>query len=204
MTHAERLRRQLRFGLGLAGLFVSTVVVTLAVLAVAATVVPRWHSTVVASGSMEPALRRGDTVIYVERTIDEVAIGEIVIFDGGHDVATIHRIVGIDEAGLLTTRGDANPSNDSAPVTADQLRGSGRIVVPWVGLLRLWWMDGRHALVIGIVVAIAFSLRVTRSATAPEADPWPAGSAPTPAVVALSEPLPVPPLGLLPTGGLTA
>lgn len=164
--------RQFRFGLGLGALFLSTVVLTLALLAVAATVIPRWHSTVVASGSMEPALRRGDTVVYVEKDIDEVDAPEVIVFDDDNDVKTIHRITSVNEDGTLTTRGDNNPSNDSSPVTADELHGAGRIVVPWVGLLRLWWMDGRHGLVMAIVLGLALALRATRLASGADGDPW--------------------------------
>lgn len=168
----EQFWRSFRFGVGLASVFLSTVVAVLAIVAVAATAVPRWSSTVVASGSMEPALRRGDTVVYVQKDIDEVDAPEVIIFDDDNAVKTIHRVVSVNDDGTLTTRGDANQSNDSSPVTADELHGAGRIVVPWVGLLRLWWIDGRHALVLAIVLGIALGLRGTRLASGPTADPW--------------------------------
>lgn|GEM_PF-3432063 len=158
-----------RFGVGLAAVFLSTVVVTLSVLAVAAAVVPRWHSTVVASESMLPALRRGDTVVYDERTIDEVGPDTVVVFeDEDRNLSIIHRVVTVNDDGTLTTRGDANPSNDSSPVTADEIRGAGRIVVPWVGLVRLWWLDGRHLLVISIIVGVMMSLHACRLLSDPE------------------------------------
>ncbi len=167
----ERFWPQFRFGIGLGALFLSTVVVTLALLAVAATVIPRWHSTIVASSSMEPALRRGDTVVYVEKEIDEVGPPDVIVFDDD-DVSTIHRVVSINEDGTLTTRGDNNASNDVSPVTANELHGSGRVVVPWVGMLRLWRTDGRHLLVIAIGLGVALGLRGTRLASGPDADPW--------------------------------
>lgn len=177
----DKYWRQFRFGLGLGSVFLSTVVVTLAVLAVAATVIPRWHSTIVASGSMEPALRRGDTVVYVERRVDEVDAPEVIVFDDDNDVKTIHRVVSVNDDGSLTTRGDANARNDSSPVTADEIHGAGRVVVPWVGLVRLWWIDGRHALVIATVLGIALMLRGTRLASGPDADPWAGQARLTPA-----------------------
>lgn len=189
--------RSFRFGVGLAALFLSTVAVTLAILAVATTVVPRWHSTVVASASMEPALRRGDTVAYVERDIDGVGVADVVVFDDDNGRKTIHRVVSVNEDATLTTRGDANPTNDSSPVTADELHGAGRLVIPWVGLLRLWWLDGRHALVISILIGIALSLRATRLASGPHADPWIGEARADPAAAWINDDAPRPEYALL-------
>lgn len=172
----NRLQRSLRFGLGLAGLFLSTVVVTLAVLAMAATLLPRWHSTVVASESMEPALRRGDVVAYSERDISDVGKDSIIVFDDD-GVSIIHRVVAVNDDGTLTTRGDANANNDRSPVTATELFGAGRLVVPWIGLPRLWWLEGRYALVVLTVAAVLIALRGSRLTTGAENDPW-AGTEP--------------------------
>lgn len=168
----DRFWLQFRFGLGLGAIFLSTVVVTLALLAVTATVIPRWHSTIVASGSMEPALRRGDTVVYVEKEIDEVDAPEIIVFDNESGVKTIHRIDEVNDDGTLTTRGDNNPNVDLSHVTADRLHGAGRVVVPWVGLVRLWWIDGRHGLVLAVILGLALGLRATRLASGADSDPW--------------------------------
>ncbi|WP_051071419.1 signal peptidase I [Ilumatobacter coccineus] len=166
-----RLQRSFRFGFGLTGLFLSTVALTLAVLAMVAMVVPRWHSTVVASESMEPALQRGDTVLYSEQDLDEVGVGTVVVFDS-NDVSVIHRVVDVNPDGTLVTRGDANQSNDSSPVTASELFGAGRVVVPWVGMVRLWWLDGRHELVVATLMVFLIALRGAGLSSERENDPW--------------------------------
>lgn len=77
---------------------------------------------------MEPALFAGDVVIY-RRNAPHPARGELVLFnhDGG---LVVHRVAGIDREGCLRTRGDANDSLDTEPVTADDVRGIVVVVVP--------------------------------------------------------------------------
>ena len=181
----DRFARSLRFGLGLAGMFLSTVVITLALVAVAATFVPGWHGTVVASGSMEPALRRGDAVIYAERSIDEVGEGTVVVFDNTNGISVIHRVVAVNDDGSVVTRGDANQSNDAGVLTGDRLDGAGRMVVPWIGLPRIWWSEGRHVLVVVTVLAVLVAARSAKMTNDPLNDPWSSRPVPAPSSVVL-------------------
>lgn len=90
--------------------------------------------TLVASGSMVPALRVGDVVITRDVPIDEVKVRDIVRYrQGGSDV--IHRVVEVRTDGderTLITRGDDN-NVDDPPVSAGQLKGKVILTIPKVG-----------------------------------------------------------------------
>jgi signal peptidase len=126
-------------------LFTLTVAAALGVLAVAAHLVPGWSSTIVASPSMSPALRIGDVVAYGAVGPDRVGVGTVVVFRADDGRRTVHRVAGVEPDGTLTTRGDANPTVDSAPVPPSAVEGRGLVLVPFVGVGRIWWGQQRWA-----------------------------------------------------------
>ncbi|MGE0599031.1 MAG: signal peptidase I [Dehalococcoidia bacterium] len=105
----------------------------------------------VRSGSMQPAISRGDLIVVKPVAISDVKEGDIVLFSSGGDgIPTVHRVAGINEVELrisdpatdsvdvqteyrLVTRGDANPEPDFAEVTSDQLLGEVWFTVPGGG-----------------------------------------------------------------------
>ena len=88
--------------------------------------------SVVLSGSMEPHLHVNDLVIVTPA--DSYSAGDVVVFQQNGDLI-IHRIIAIDEAaGTLTTKGDANNTEDE-PVALDQVKGRESFRVPFAGLL---------------------------------------------------------------------
>ncbi len=96
--------------------------------------------SVVLSGSMDPELKVND-LIFVRKT-DEIKVGQVVVFQTKTGVLTVHRIVKI-EGDTVTTKGDANTSEDP-PITKADIKGEvffvskggGRMVSyyqsPWV------------------------------------------------------------------------
>ena len=110
-------------------------------LAVVATRVFDFEVLTVRSGSMEPAIARGDLIVVKPQAIERVNEGDIVLFAAGGDgIPTVHRVVGINEIEFrvtdtatgavdssfdyrLVTKGDANPEPDTAEVDASRLRG---------------------------------------------------------------------------------
>ena len=68
----------------------------------------------VQSGSMAPAIEVGDAVLVRPVTEDEVRIGDIVSFYSPVEpgIVVTHRVVSIDGAGQVTTRGDGNAEED--------------------------------------------------------------------------------------------
>jgi signal peptidase len=103
-----------------------------------------WDSNVVVSGSMTPNVLKGDVVVTAEAPDKDLRPGHILLFDdvsrpGG--VPVLHRMVRRNDDGTITTRGDANASEDSTPVAPDKVRGLARLRVPFVGLPALWMRD---------------------------------------------------------------
>ncbi len=86
---------------------------------------------VVRGGSMEPVIHLG-SVIVIDRRATTPGIGSIVSFrEPGGDIIT-HRVVALDH-GRYVTRGDANASRDLAERSADQVVGTERFSVPYIG-----------------------------------------------------------------------
>lgn len=89
------------------------------------------------TGSMEPVLPVG-TIAVVDIGA-KAQVGDIFAYQNGRNVV-IHRVIAVDEHGY-TFKGDANPSQDAAKVTGEQLVGK---VVVKIKLLAWWikWMKG--------------------------------------------------------------
>ena len=121
-----------------------------------------WHSTLVTSGSMEPAVRTGDVVVLAP--IDAATVrdadlrGMVIQFDDPVRPGRIllHRVVDRDADGLLITKGDHNQSRDYAPVRPEGVRGVARLRVPYAGLPMLWLQTGETVplAALGLVIAL--------------------------------------------------
>ncbi len=102
-----------------------------------------WQPTAVTSGSMAPTIRAGDIVFVAEPTVDDVAQNAIIVFEAEDGQDILHRVFSV-EADRYITKGDANPTADTNPVTFDQINGVARLVVPIVGLPIVWWVTGDY------------------------------------------------------------
>ena len=121
-----------------------------------------WHVNVVMSGSMAPAIEPGDVVLSEPVEAPSLAAGQVALFEASDGRVLVHRVRTVASDGSLTTRGDANPNDDVAPVDATQVMGLARLRVPWIGLPAVWLAEGRWlplsasaALAAGAVAAIA-------------------------------------------------
>jgi signal peptidase I len=147
-----------------------------------------WQTLVIKSGSMAPRLQVGDTVV-VDRSGSAAALaGKIVTFhDPGGDRGLItHRILYRNPDGTFTTKGDANPTADGAPLPPSLIVGRPRMMVPLVGKPTVWVMHHAYAPLLATAGAL-FLLVMTVSRREPavldEAGPL---------VVELPETAPVP------------
>lgn len=89
----------------------------------------------IVSGSMSPAIDKGDVVIIKRVTPEEVAVGDVIQFRV-ESMPIAHRVVAIEEREggfVFRTKGDANPSVDTDPVLPEQVVGKVVMVVPKVG-----------------------------------------------------------------------
>jgi signal peptidase len=115
-----------------------------------------WKPMVVTTGSMQPAINPGDIVLAAPPEPDvRLDVGTVITFEDPNRPGELitHRIEAVNPDGTYSTRGDANSSADSYDVAPEELSGVGRLLVPSVGLPRVWMDEGRLAILVGWVIA---------------------------------------------------
>jgi signal peptidase len=121
-----------------------------------------WSPSVVLSGSMQPEVAPGDVVLAQPIAPQDLVPGRVIRFADPADAGRylVHRIVEVNPDGTIVTKGDANRVRDSRTVTASQVTGVLRLRVPWVGLPRLWVVNGAYGRLLALAgaVALAWSL----------------------------------------------
>lgn len=88
----------------------------------------------VISGSMEPEYPVG-SLIYV-KSVDpsEIEVGDVITYVLPNGTPSTHRVVGIDEENQhFYTKGDANKTEDGAPVSFKNLIGTPVFKIPYLG-----------------------------------------------------------------------
>ena len=92
---------------------------------------------IVRSGSMEPVIHTG-SVAFINHRNKEPQPGDIVTYrlagPSGQETLVTHRVVRV-RGGIYTTRGDANQTEDLAPVFRKQLVGTYLYQIPYAGYL---------------------------------------------------------------------
>lgn len=109
---------------------------------------------IVVSGSMEPQLYRGDTIIVHNTTWSDIRVGEIVVFElPKRNVPIVHRVQSITKSAsgklLYVTKGDNNPVDDRFLYQQAGLERIGRehIIGRECGIIRMityplvWWNE---------------------------------------------------------------
>ncbi len=157
--------RSLREGLGLAATTAALALLTCAAGLLwwsLAPVLVGWHPLLVLTGSMGHSAPPGSVVLVSPLNGQQVQPGGIVqvrdrqLTSGSY----LHRAVRYDDAGLLVTKGDANPGEDLPHVAAGQVLGRARLVVPLVGLPALWARQGAWLPLAGCLAAVFGALVV--------------------------------------------
>ena len=122
------------------GIFGTALAVATLVFVVLAPRIVGWQLVVVSGGSMEPTIHFGSVAVMREVEARPAA-GDVVMYSDparpGHVIT--HRVVVVSGDGsLLTTRGDANPANDAAPIPVSAVRGRYLFSVPYTGRFVTW------------------------------------------------------------------
>lgn len=82
-----------------------------------------YKPVVIISGSMEPDMKvNGISIVKQVDNIDNIEIGDILMFDTVEEGLVMHRAVDKDQFGIIT-KGDNNKFRDNWRVTNDNLRG---------------------------------------------------------------------------------
>ena len=140
--------------------FVVVLVVGLALLATAP-IMFGYEPVAVVSGSMEPAIKMADVVLTAPSDRQGLDAGTVINFE--QDGTTrLHRISEVTDQGYRTV-GDANPTPDTPLVAPSQIRGVGTLVIPFVGLPRLWLAEGQWLRLALAVVTVVAALYMSRA-----------------------------------------
>jgi signal peptidase len=95
-----------------------------------------FQPSIIASGSMRPALDVGDIAITVQTRTENIKVGDIIQYlRQGESAPIIHRVIQVDRAGGVTyivTKGDANDVPDD-PITVTQTLGKVVLIIPKLG-----------------------------------------------------------------------
>lgn len=102
-----------------------------------------YKPSAIMSNSMDPTFTKGALVILQKNTPPmDISIGDIIQYESHGRVIT-HRVIVIDQASdgsgnrVFTTKGDNNPSQD-LPVNQNQILGTVRAQIPFVGYPTVW------------------------------------------------------------------
>jgi signal peptidase len=119
-----------------------------------------WEASAVMSGSMAPAIQPGDLVAFMPYRGPVLAPGTIVSFEDPARPGTVttHRIVEVRDDSSYVTKGDANPTADSTPVTPEMIRGVARMVYPNAALPSYWWATQQYAPLAALILVTALAM----------------------------------------------
>ncbi len=164
------LRLVLRWAAGTA----AVLVLALALAVVAVPALAGARPLTVLSGSMEPALPVGSTVVVRPEPAEGIVVGDVVTFTdreegSGETRVVTHRVVEVRPGPEFVTRGDANDAPDQGVVAAADVLGVQWYHVPYVGLLRerLLTPPGAFFALGAVLLAAAVHLLVPRTRSAP-------------------------------------
>lgn len=88
----------------------------------------------VISGSMEPEYPVGSLIYVKEVDPSEIKVGDVITYVLPNETPSTHRVVRIDEENQhFYTKGDANKTEDGAPVHFKNLIGTPIFKIPYLG-----------------------------------------------------------------------
>lgn len=104
----------------------------------------KYQIIAIGSGSMEPVIYRGDAVIF-EKNVDPKLLseGEVIMFksDGKIIAHRIIEIIHVDDKYSFKTKGDNNNNEDDTLVTEEDLVGSVKLNIKYIGYPSLWFQE---------------------------------------------------------------
>lgn len=104
---------------------------------------------IVLSASMEPTIMTGALGYIDTKDCEDVSTGDIVAFTMGDEITVLHRIVGENEDGTYTTKGDNNENEDFTSLHPSQIVGTVIYSIPKLGYIASWLQTKQ-----GIIVAV--------------------------------------------------
>ena len=99
-----------------------------------------YHAIVIASGSMEPYILKGDVVVIEKVNKKDIQIGDVIAYKYDKRII-VHRLVKIIQVGdelYYYTKGDANYDIDNYKITEDMIIGIVNVRIPYIGYPTVW------------------------------------------------------------------
>lgn len=122
--------------------FLSTLLLVVLAAVAALLIVPHfigYQSMAVLTGSMEPTFPVGSLIFVTEEAPEEIEVNDIITYRLTADTVVTHRVVAVDrDLQAFTTKGDANESEDGAPIPYDNVVGVAKFHVPYLGFISIY------------------------------------------------------------------
>ncbi len=113
-----------------------------------------YSFSVVVTPSMVPTINVDDIIIIKDFDYDKLEVGDIIVYrNTEYNINVVHRIVSVNIDNTYTTKGDANATEDSFPITKDIYIGK---VVKYGNILGIGKVLNHYRWAIIIVVALIF------------------------------------------------
>jgi signal peptidase len=133
----------------------STIIIICLVALAAVLFVPRvlgYQEYAVLSGSMVPKIPVGSLVYDKKPEQKDYKVGKVVTYKLSENTLVTHRIVKVDTTKqTVTTKGDANNTEDAAAVAYTNIVGSYKFHIPYLGYMSIY---GRTPIGIGVVCGV--------------------------------------------------
>lgn len=135
------------------------ILIVIGILVVITFLVPRIFGIipfVVLSGSMEDQIKTG-AIAYADTRakVEDVKVGDVIVFKVDKEYVT-HRVVSINEDNTFTTKGDANETEDLAPVKFEDFGGQTIFSIPYLGYLLSKIQTRTGIFIISLIVGLNF------------------------------------------------
>ena len=100
----------------------------------------KYQMVAIASDSMIPAYSRGDALIIGKCDVDNIEVGDILVFKNNNAIVT-HRVIKkevVNNEIRFTTKGDNNKAKDDIISTSSNVIGKAHFVIKYVGFPTIW------------------------------------------------------------------
>lgn len=101
-----------------------------------------YHAIVVASGSMETSISKGDVVVIekIDGDVSKLKLNQVIAYRY-NKIIVVHRLIkkiNVDGELIFYTKGDANEQMDNYKITKDMVIGVVNVKIPYIGYPTVW------------------------------------------------------------------
>lgn len=103
----------------------------------------KYGLLVIGTGSMTGTINRGDIILYEKYENEDLSLDTVIVFEqnGNKIIHRLKEVVSVDGSTRYFTKGDANPEMDAGYITKDQIQGTVKLRIKYLGYLTLWVRD---------------------------------------------------------------